>query len=91
MDKIHWTRRGSTGDLDRIQQAFQEIKRIFQTLEARDPVAAAAAMHNHISNTAEFRKTKAKPKKTSVAAMPRVKEKRTISRSARLHTLAPRG
>lgn len=57
IDKIHWTRRGSTGDLGRIQEAFQEIKCIFRALEVRDPVAAAAAMRSHIANTAAFRKT----------------------------------
>lgn len=56
MDKIHWTRRGSTGNLRRIQQAFQEIKRIVQALQTGDAGGAAAAMHEHISNTADFRK-----------------------------------
>jgi DNA-binding GntR family transcriptional regulator len=78
MDKIHWTRRGSTGDLNRIQQAFQEIKRIVQALEVRDAAAAAAAMQSHISNTAAFRRTKMQPgnRSATVAARKTAKARR---------------
>ena len=70
MDKIHWTRRGSTDNLHRIQQAFQEIRQVFHALEAHDKDAAVTAMREHISNTAEFRKTKGRKGSASGAMTP---------------------
>jgi DNA-binding GntR family transcriptional regulator len=40
----------------RIQDAFQEIRLVYQALRERDEKAAAATMHRHISNTIEFRR-----------------------------------
>jgi DNA-binding GntR family transcriptional regulator len=76
IDKIRWIRRGSAGSLSRTQNAFVEICKVLEALEARDPDRAAAAMHRHIASTLEFRM----PQATADAAIAPPKKARRSKR-----------
>jgi DNA-binding GntR family transcriptional regulator len=56
IDKVRWIRRGSTAWPLRIQEAYEEVKRVLEALEKRDAAAARVAMRRHIQAMIDFRR-----------------------------------
>ena len=68
IDKVRWIRRGSTAWPMRLQEAYEEIKRVLEALERRDAGAARQAMRQHIQAIIDFRNTERPPQRRSAAS-----------------------
>jgi DNA-binding GntR family transcriptional regulator len=54
LDKVQWLKTSTAPSAARIRSGYIELRRILDSLDARDPKAAAARMRDHISNAATF-------------------------------------
>jgi len=54
LDKVQWLKTSLPPSAARIRSGYNELKRILDALEGRQPAEAAARMREHITNAAKF-------------------------------------